>query len=235
MPAASSAERVLDLSGATRAAMVVLGWTPALHVSLGIAPVIAAVVRDDWRLALISPVAIYLLPAIVVRLQLWGWPLTHGRLELSSAAFLRWWASAQWQVLFARLPWLEEALRLLPGVYSAWLRLWGARIGALVYWSPGVAVLDRPLLRIGNRVAFGAGVRINPHVIAPGPDGRGALYLAPVAIGDDALVGGYSILLPGCEIAANEVTPPFRSMHAFTRFEHGRRSSSASTMANHGL
>ena len=50
-----------------------------------------------------------------------------------------------------------------------------------------------------------------------------ALYLSPIAIGDDALVGGYSLLLPGCEVADGEVTPPFRTMHAFSRFENGRR------------
>ena len=224
MRAASSADRrVLDVAGGTRAAMVVLGWTPAVHALLTIAPLAVAAARDDWRLSLVSPAVLYLLPPAVVRGLLWRWPPPHGRIALASAGFLRWWATAQWQVIFARMPWLEEALRLLPGVYSAWLRLWGARVGSLVYWSPGVAVLDRPLLRIGSRVVFGAGVRVNPHVIAPGPDGRAALFLAPVIVEDDALVGGYSILLPGSEIAAGSVTQPFRSMHAFTRYEHGRR------------
>ncbi len=118
---------------------------------------------------------------------------------------------------------LEETIRMIPGLYSLWLRLWGARVGALVYWSPGVVILDRPLVRIGKRVIFGVGVRLNPHVLAPNGPRRMALYLSPIAIGDDALVGGYSLLLPGCEVADGEVTPPFRTMHAFSRFENGRR------------
>ena len=120
---------------------------------------------------------------------------------------------------------LEETIRMIPGLYSLWLRLWGARVGALVYWSPGVVILDRPLVRIGKRVIFGIGVRLNPHVLAPNGPRRMALYLSPIAIGDDALVGGYSLLLPGCEVADGEVTPPFRTIHAFSRFENGRRTS----------
>ena len=223
MRAASSAERLIDVPAGRRAAMVVLGWIPAAHLLLALAPLLLAAIRRDAAIALWTPVVLYLLPPIAVRLQLRVWPLPHGRVDLASGPFLRWWASAQWQMIFARLPALEELLRLLPGVYSAWLRLWGARIGALVYWSPGVAVLDRPLLRIGDRATLGAGVRVNPHVIAPAPDGHGALYLAPVAVGADALIGGYSILLPGCEVADGEVTAPFRSIHAFTRVEGGRR------------
>jgi hypothetical protein len=118
---------------------------------------------------------------------------------------------------------LEETIRMIPGLYSAWLRLWGARVGALTYWSPGVVILDRPLVRVGKRVIFGVGARLNAHVLAPDGPRRMALYLAPIAVGDDALVGGYSLLLPGCEIAAGEVTPPFRTMHAFSRFANGRR------------
>jgi len=115
----------------------------------------------------------------------------------------------------------------VPGVYSLWLRLWGSRIGALVYWSPGVTILDRSLLRVGSRVIFGVGVRVSAHVLAPSADGRPSLHVAPISIGDDVLVGAHSCLLPGCVIGDGEVTPPFRSIHAFSRFEGGRRRSTA--------
>jgi len=223
MRAASYAERALDVPVGVRAAMVVLGWIPALHVVLTAAPLVVGIAHGDWRWAALSLAALFAVPPIVVRAILVFRPLPGGRVELASGAFLRWWATAQWQVVFARWPWLEESLRLVPGLYSAWLRLWGARIGPLVYWSPGVVVLDRPLIRVGARVAFGAGVRVAPHVIAPGEDGRGMLFVAPISVGSDALVGAYSTLLPGCEVQDGEVTQPFRSVHAFSRIEHGRR------------
>ena len=136
--------------------------------------------------------------------------------------FLRWWITSQCQTVFARLPFLEELLRLVPALYSAWLRLWGAHVGALVYWAPGVVVLDRSLIDVGDRVAFGAGARLASHVIAP-VEGRGALVLGRIVIGDDAVIGGYATLLPGCEIAPGEVAPGLRTVHAFTRTAGGRR------------
>ena len=223
MPAVSSAERAIDVPIGIRAAMVVTGWIPALHVLLTCVPLVLAVSRRDWWFAVVSAATLYLLPPIVVRMTLWWWPLSTGRVELTSPGFLLWWATAQCQVIYTRLPWLEEVLRLLPGLYSAWLRLWGARVGSLVYWSPGVVVLDRSLVRIGDRVVFGMGVRVIPHVIAPVSGGRAALFVAPIAIGADALLGGYSLLLTGCEIADREVTRPLQPVHAFSRVEGGRR------------
>ena len=223
MPVASSAERVFDVPDRIRAGMILLGFLPILHVVAVATPVVLAVTRRDPRWLALAPVVLYLVPPLLVRLATLRAPLPHGRVELASGAFLRWWFTSQCQMVFARLPFLEEVLRLVPALYSAWLRLWGARIGALVYWAPGVAVLDRSLLDIGDRVAFGAGARLNGHVIVSF-EGRGTLFVGRIVIGSDALIGGYSTLLPGCVVAPAEVTPGFRALHAFTRLEGGRRS-----------
>ena len=224
MQAVSSAEHTPDIPGRTRAAMVALGFVPFLLASATIAPVVFAMTGGGRRVLWLAPAILYLVPPLLVRLATWRRPLPTGVIDLSSPAFLRWWFTAQCQILFARLPWLDELLRLVPALYSAWLRLWGSKVGALVYWTPGLVILDRSLLNIGDRVAFGAAVRLNPHVLAPQQDGRRVLVLAPVTIGSDALIGGYSTLLPGCVIAGREVTPPFRSIHPFTLVEGGRRS-----------
>ena len=223
MPVASSAERVFDVPGRVRAGMIGLGFVPLLHVVAVATPAVLGFTRGDLRWLIVALVALYLVPPLLVRLATLRKPLPHGRVELASGEFLRWWFTSQCQIVFARLPFLEELLRLVPALYSAWLRLWGARIGALVYWAPGVAVLDRSLLDLGDRVAFGAGARLNGHVIVPF-EGRGTLFVGRIVIGSDALIGGYSTLLPGCTVAAGEVTPGFRALHAFTRLEGGRRS-----------
>ena len=224
MPVASSVERVFAVPAGTRAAMVALGFLPALHVLATLGPGLAYLAGwADARLVWFTPAILYLLPPVGVRLVLLGRPLAAGRIEIGSGAFLRWWFTAQSQMVFARLPWLDDALRLIPGLYSLWLRVWGSRIGSLVYWSPGVVVIDRSLVIVGDRVAFGAGARVVPHVIAPGADGRAALFLAPVTIGDDALVGAYSTLLLGSVVAPGEITLPFKSVHAYTRLAGGRR------------
>ena len=225
VPASPSARpRALAMPAATRLVMVAFGFIPAIHVVATITPLaLAAGGYTRWQMAWLSPLILFLAPPLLVRLSTVRRPFASGAVALDSRAFLHWWYSAQWQILFARLPFLEEVLRLVPGLYSMWLRLWGARIGSLIYWSPGVAVLDRPLVRVGSRVVFGVGVRLNAHVLAPDVRGLAALFVAPISIGDDALIGGYSLLLPGCVVAAGEVTPPYRSIHAFSRFEGGRR------------
>ena len=222
MPVASSAERVVDVPGRVRAGMIVAGFLPLLHAAGVVALAVLGTTRGDPRLIALAPAVLYLVPPILVRLVTLGRPLPHGRVDLASPAFLRWWITSQCQTLFARLPFLEEALRLVPALYSAWLRLWGARVGALVYWAPGVTLLDRSLVDVGDRVAFGAGARLASHAVAP-IDGRGALVLGRIVVGSDALIGGYATLLPGCEVAPGEVAPALRTVHAFTRIHGGRR------------
>ena len=222
--AAPSRSGGLPLSAPARAVMIACGFIPLLHAFLSIAP--AALVLGGvagWRVLLLIPVLLYGLPPLVVGLAVRLRPIARGAFEPGSSAFLWWWFTAQWQVLFARLPLLEELLRLVPGLYSAWLRAWGARVGALVYWSPGVVMTDRPLVRIGDRVVVGFGVRLAAHAVAPARDGRQRLHVAAIEIGSDAVVGGYSLVLPGCRVAAGEATPPLRTLHHFTTYAGGRR------------
>ena len=219
----ASPARALALSRRGRLVLAALGFIPLVHVLAVVMPLVAAASgRVPGRLAVVAAAAVlFLLPPLVVRFT-WRGRLPPPRSDPGTAMFVWWWFSAQWQVIFNRLPWFEECLRLVPGLYSTWLRLWGARVGGLVYWSPGVTVLDRQWLRIGSRVTLGAGVRLNGHAIARHRQESAALFLGPITIGDDTIIGGYSLLLPGCEIAAGELTPPFRTIHPFSRWERGR-------------
>jgi hypothetical protein len=164
-----------------------------------------------------------LVPAAVVRTTLALRPLPAGDVALDSPQFRLWWFTSQWQVIFNRLPWIEEAIRLVPGLYTTWLRVWGAKVGRLVYWTPGLRILDRALIDIGDRVVFGAGVKINPHIIMPDDHGKLVLRIGTVRIGSDALVGGYSLLLAGCWIGGGEASPGKRELRPFTGWENGRR------------
>jgi hypothetical protein len=170
-----------------------------------------------------APPVLFLLPPLLTRAATFAWPMPEGRFDVNSRQFLIWWFSAQWQIVFNRLPMLEEFLRLFPGIYSLWLRLWGARVGSIVYWSPGLRILDRPLLDVGDRVVFGAGVRINSHVLLPQHQGRLTLAIAPVRIGADSMIGGYSLLLAGVKILNGSVTPPLKALPPFTTWEGRRR------------
>ncbi|MGH7845675.1 MAG: acyltransferase [Candidatus Binatia bacterium] len=176
-----------------------------------------------WR-ALIGVAALYLLPPALATIVRKAWLIPEGRIAVGSTAFFAWWALLQLQMIFCRFSSLEEALRLVPGLYSLWLRLWGARIGRLTFWSPGTVIMDRSYLQVGNDVVFGADVRINPHMIVKNSQGAFELLLATVRIGDGARVGGYALLAPGAEIAADEVTDALLVLPPFSTFKNGKRS-----------
>jgi acetyltransferase-like isoleucine patch superfamily enzyme len=108
-------------------------------------------------------------------------------------------------------------------VYSNWLRLWGSRIGRLTYWSPGMVVLDREYLDLGDDVVFGAGVRLNGHVILRNKERRLELAVAPIKIGSGAAVGGYSLLTAGTEIPPGESTRAYLLSPPFTVWRDGKR------------
>lgn len=166
---------------------------------------------------------LYLLPPLAARFVLCVSPIREGRIQLGTRSFFSWWTSFQLQVIFCRFPALEELLRLVPGLYSQWLRLWGANIGRFTYWSAGTLVTDRSFLAIGDDVVFGAGVRLNAHVLARDKDGRMELLLARVTIGDGAIIGGYSLLTAGTEISAGEATRAFLVSPPFSVWKDGKR------------
>ena len=212
----------LRLSPVQRLLMLGLNCLPLLHVLTVVAAMGIAWGPLSWRLGS-GVVLLYVVPALAARMILAVAPITEGRIHVGTGAFFRWWALANLQMLFSRLPMLEEFLRLVPGLYSLWLRLWGARIGRLTYWGAGLRVLDRSFLHIGDDVIFGAAVRLNPHVLARNEQGEMELILATIVVGDRSVVGGYSLLTAGSELAADECTRAFLVSPPFTRWEHGRR------------
>jgi hypothetical protein len=235
MPAASSSSsaarhaqagfNAVPFAAVTRGLMMLVGYIPLLHLAgsvlLMIAPLAFGATYPSF---LIGLACFYLAGPLVVRFTTLLKPLPQGRFDINSGSFLLWWFTAQWQVVFNRLPWLEELLRMVPGLYSTWLRLWGARVGKFVYWSPGLIILDRSLVDVGSRVVFGVGVRVNPHVLAPDEaTGRMSLTVGKVTVGDDALVGGYSFLPSGATVASGELLPGMRTMRMFSEWRDGRR------------
>jgi hypothetical protein len=191
-------------------AMLLLNLVPLLHAAGTLA---CFLTPFPW----LAPVVLYLLPVVPGRILRESLRSSPQEIAVGSPAFLRWWACFQCQVLFLRFPVLEEVLRLVPGTYSLWLRCWGSHIGKLTYWAPQTIILDRGFLEIGDHVVFGAGVRLNPHVMEDG------LKLAPIRIGDGAMIGGYSLLTAGTEIAPGERTRAFLISPPFSKWKDGRR------------
>ena len=212
----------LGLSPAQRLAVLFLNYIPFLHTAAVACTAILPWAAPPWRIVA-AVLLLYLAPPLVARAILRLWPIREGHIHMPSRDYFAWWALLNLQVVFCRLTFLEELIRLIPGAYSVWLRLWGAHIGAFVYWAAGLRILDRSFLDIGHGVAFGAGVRLNPHVIARDEQGRLELLLATVHIGDGALIGGYGLLTSGTRVEDGEVTRACLLSAPFSHWKGGKR------------
>ena len=204
--------------------MIVVGFYTPLH-----AAVVGLCASAPWLFGgspawvLLALAVLYLFPPLMARALrvLWG-PTPLGA-TFGSSAFLRWWALSQLQLVFNRFQILEESLRMVPGLYSAWLRLWGAHVGRFVLWSPGVVITDRQLVWVGDRVVLGMGVKIGPHIVVREADGTARLLAAPVVIGDEAMVGGLTVFGPGSRMAPGETSHRSLILPPFWTWERGRR------------
>ncbi|MEH2045179.1 acyl transferase [Nostoc sp.] len=156
--------------------------------------------------------SIYGLPVLVYRLHEWVYPVREGISYLQGKEYSPWWGSHQIQVIFIAIPGLEAVLRLIPGVFSCWLRLWGAKVGRDVYWTPGLEIADRSLLEIGDRVVIGHRVGIYSHIIKPRKQNL-MLYVKKVKIGSNVFVGAGTHFAPGVVIADNTFIPALTDLY----------------------
>jgi len=149
---------------------------------------------------------VYLLPVAAFRAHQALWPIEIGRSYLVGRNYVPWWGAHQLQVIYIAVPQLEALLRIVPGAYSAWLRLWGARIGKNVVWTPNVDISDRSLLEVGDGVVIGHRAALYAHVIRPMKRNL-FLYVKPICIETGAFVGGYTILGPGVKVTRGVNVP----------------------------
>jgi hypothetical protein len=183
--------------------MTLAGRVVALFPTAFIAGVVACVVwlcRNPGVTPALALVAVvYLVPPVLFRVHQALWPMKIGGTHLGGRVYVPWWGAHQVQVVYTAVPQLEALLRVVPGVYSGWLRLWGAKIGKRVYWTPNIDITDRSLLEVGDDVVIGHKAAIYAHLIRKTKDNL-LLYVKPIRIEDGAFIGGYSILGPGVRV-----------------------------------
>jgi len=149
---------------------------------------------------------LYLAPVIAFRMHQALWPIAIGDTPIGERRYVPWWGAHQIQVLYIAVPQLEAILRVIPGLYSAWLRLWGARVGKAVYWTPLIDIGDRSLLEIGDGVVFGHRATLYSHLISP-KKGQLILFVKPICIGRGAFVGAGTVLGPGVLVHSGKLVP----------------------------
>lgn len=162
---------------------------------------------------------LYVVPPLSLRVHERFHPLHPGASYLGGSRYSPWWGAHQIQAIYIAIPQLEALLRLVPGLYSLWLRAWGSQIGRRVYWTPLVDITDRSLMVIGDGVIFGHRSGAFAHIIKP-TKGSYLLYVKPVVVGPGAFIGAGANLGPGAQIGpgalvrAGEVVLPNKVVQA---------------------
>ncbi len=189
---------------------LLLSLFPMFVLLCTIAAIIALCLANTWLQAMMAIGALifslYGLPLLIYRLHQWRYPIVEGIDYLLGQGYNPWWGSHQIQTIYIVLPVLEKILQVIPGAFSAWLRLWGAAVGTNVYWVPQLEIADRGLLKIGNNVVFGYQVRLFSHVVKPRKANL-MLYVKSIEIGNNVFVGVGSNLGPGVVLADNSFVP----------------------------
>ncbi len=199
-----------------------LNFLPLLHLLAGAAVCWFA----DGALARVGAALawIYVLPPLAGRVAMALFGAAQGEgLGQDARAFKVWWFLTQLQVLFNRFGFLEELLRMVPGLYALWLNAWGARVSPLVYWGPGAVVVDRQAARVGPGAVIGTRAVLAGHLAVKDSSGAFRVTLAPVEIGAGALIGAYAGIGPGCTVAADEEVPAAAFLRPFTQWTGGKR------------
>ncbi|MDY6899913.1 MAG: DapH/DapD/GlmU-related protein [Cyanobacteriota bacterium] len=138
----------------------------------------------------------YGFPLLIHKIHDHFYPIQEGISYLQGEEYSPWWGSQQIQSIYITFSFLESVLRLIPGAFSFWLRLWGAKVGKNIYWTPRLEIADRSLIEIGDNVVFGQGCGIFSHVIKPKKQDL-MLYVKKVKIGSNVFIGGGSYIAPG--------------------------------------
>jgi acetyltransferase-like isoleucine patch superfamily enzyme len=184
----------------------ILSFFPALVTVLALTCGAWFAVRPTWAPLASLVAVVYLLPVAAYRLHGVFFPLREGGSALVGTGYSPWYGGHQLQVVYLAFPALERTLRLVPGLYSAWLRLWGSRVGRGVYWTPQVEIIDRGLVDIGDGVVLGHRCGMSSHLIRPAR-GNLRLYVRRVRIGAGAFVGAGAYLAPGVVIEPGTLVP----------------------------
>lgn len=185
---------------------IILSFFPTLILLLTGSTIVYFIYSHNLFCILAILFFLYGLPLLVFRLHEMIYPIKQKVSYLIGKKYIPWWGSHQIQVIYIAIPVLESVLRLIPGVFSLWLRLWGSKIGKNVYWTPTLEIADRSLLEIGDNVVIGHRVAFSSHVIKPKKENL-MLYVKKVKIGNNVFVGGGSMIAPGVVINDGQFIP----------------------------
>lgn len=191
-----------------------LNFVPVAIIASGIA-LAAELCRTAIGASLFAVAWIYLLPPCASRLLMAFGGRPQGKFTQDSRAYRVWWALTQLQIVFNRAPWLEELLRIVPGLYALWIRLWGGHLSFLAYVAPQVLITDRHSVRVGRGAVLGMRAVLCGHLVQRDEAGRWLVMAAAPVVESEAILGGDCRMAPGAVLRAGHVLPVGRFIKPF--------------------
>lgn len=117
-----------------------------------------------------------------------------GEFELSRRKAVPWIAADSFMHMYRRHP-LHRYIDDFAPIRYVFYRMMGAVVDRTFFFGPGTRILDPWLTEIGKNVMIGSYVTITAHAVE-----ADTVTLAPVKVGDGALIGGEATLLPGVQV-----------------------------------
>lgn len=194
-----------------------LNFWPLAHLASGVGLAALGAEGGAGRLALFA-LWLYLAPPLLARALIAAYGRPHGRLTLDMRDYRVWWALTQLQTVFNRLPFLEELLRLAPGLYALWIALWGGRVSPRAYVGPGVIITDRYATTVEPGAVLGFGSVLAGHMATRDADGRWRVVAAGPRVERDAILGGAAGLGPGAVLRRGALLASGRRVGPFEVF-----------------
>ena len=152
--------------------------------------------KSTWMIGLVF-VAYFLSPLIwrgfLIR---FGLPEGYATIGKKAEKGNLWLVSYQLQQLYNSFHFFETALKIFPGLYSCWLRLWGAKIGEKVNWTPGSKIVDRSHIEIGDKCLIGNLSYLSSHALKK-KGNTYFLYLKKIKIQAQSVVSYHTTVSPG--------------------------------------
>jgi hypothetical protein len=200
---------------------LLLNYLPLVHLSGGVAMAFAF---QGMAVLWFLLAWVYLLPPVLGRLALVAFDVPSGELTQESRGYKVWWFLTQLQMVFNRVPLLEEVLRLVPGLYPLWISIWGGKLSQFAYVAPRVIITDRYLVNVHWGAVLGFKSALAGHMAVRRDDGRYVVIVAAPTVEREAIVGGDAGLGPGATLRAGHLLPTGRRVGPFDEWPRRARS-----------
>jgi hypothetical protein len=198
-----------------------MNLVPFAYVASGVA-VLALWEGGMWEAIWRALAWIYLVPPVIGRsiLILFGTP--RGSFTQDQRGYRVWWVLTQLQMVYNRVPVLEEMLRLVPAAYPLWIAIWGGRLSPFAYVAPGVVITDRYLVRVERRAVLGFRSTLAGHMAIRDEAGRWLAVVAAPIVRESAIVGGEAGLGPGATLLKGALLPAGRRVGSHDQWPRGK-------------